>query len=43
MALLSFVPILLLSRLLPRPTRHYVYNGCLEEEDDHPIPVVESK
>ena len=43
MALPNIVAILLLSGLVARGTRHYVYDGCLDEVDEDPIPVVESK
>ncbi len=43
MAMPNIVAILLLSGLVARGTRHYVYDGCLDEVDEDPIPVVESK
>ena len=43
MALPNIVAILLLSGLVARGTRHYVYDGCLVAVDEVPIPVVESK
>ena len=43
MAIPNIVAILLLSGLVARGTRHYVYDGCLDEVDEDPIPVVESK
>ena len=43
MAIPNIVAILLLSGLVACGTRHYVYDGCLDEVDEDPIPVVESK
>ena len=35
--------VLLLSGLIARETRHYVYEGNLEERDETPIPQLDSK
>ena len=44
MALPNIVAVLLLLRpRWHRGTRHYVYDGSLDEVDEDPIPVVESK
>ena len=43
MALPNIAAILLLSGLIARETRHYVYDGHLDEVCDRPIPVLEGK
>lgn len=43
MAVPNIVAILLLSGVVARETRHYVYDGHLDEVDETPIPLVESK
>ncbi|MDO4291564.1 MAG: amino acid carrier protein [Eggerthellaceae bacterium] len=43
MAVPNIVAVLLLSGLVARETRHYVYDGHLDEPYDAEIPVVESK
>ncbi len=43
MALPNIIVVLLLSGLIARETKHYVYEGNLEEKDDTPIPVMASK
>ncbi|MCI2241662.1 alanine/glycine:cation symporter family protein [Adlercreutzia faecimuris] len=43
MALPNIIAILLLSGLIARETRHYVYEGHLDEVCERPIPVLEGK
>lgn len=43
MAIPNIVAILLLSGLVARETRHYVYNNHLSEINDEVIPLIESK
>ncbi|MEG0072723.1 MAG: amino acid carrier protein [Raoultibacter sp.] len=43
MAIPNIIVVLALSGLIARETRHYVYEGNLEEADTTPIPVVEGK
>ena len=43
MALPNIIVVLLLSGLIARETKHYVYEGNLDEKDATPIPVLESK
>ena len=43
MAIPNIIAILLLSGLISRETKHYVYDDNLDEEDDREIPVVASK
>ncbi len=43
MAVPNIIVVLLLSGMIARETKHYVYDGNLEEEDTTPIPQVESK
>ncbi len=43
MALPNIVAILLLSGLVARETRHYVYDNHLSEINDEPIPLIKSK
>lgn len=43
MAVPNIIMVLLLSGLIARETKHYVYEDNLEEEDNTPIPIVESK
>ena len=43
MAVPNIVMVLLLSGLIARETRHYVYNGNLDERDETPIPQLDSK
>ncbi len=43
MAVPNIIMVLLLSGLIARETRHYVYDGNLNEKDETPIPQVESK
>ncbi|MEG2533728.1 MAG: alanine:cation symporter family protein, partial [Gordonibacter sp.] len=43
MAIPNIVAILLLSGLVTRETRHYVYDNHTAEINDDPIPLIESK
>ncbi|MEF2560138.1 MAG: amino acid carrier protein [Eggerthellaceae bacterium] len=43
MAIPNIIMVLLLSGLIARETKHYVYDDNLDEEDKTPIPVVASK
>ena len=43
MAVPNIIVVLLLSCMIARETRHYVYEGNLDEEDTDPIPQIESK
>ncbi len=43
MAVPNIIVVLLLSGLVARETKHYIWDKNLEEADDTPIPVVESK
>ena len=43
MAIPNIIMVLLLSGLIARETRHYVYNGNLDERDETPIPQLDSK
>ena len=43
MAVPNIVVVLLLSGMIARETRHYVWEGNLDEADSAPIPVVEGK
>jgi AGCS family alanine or glycine:cation symporter len=43
MALPNIIVVLLLSGLIARETRHYVYDGNLDEQDTDPIPQLDSK
>ncbi len=43
MAIPNIIMVLLLSGLIARETRHYVYEGNLEERDETPIPQLDSK
>ena len=43
MAIPNIIVVLLLSGLVARETRHYVYEGNLDEVDETPIPVVAGK
>lgn len=43
MAIPNIIMVLLLSGLIARETKYYVYDGNLEVEDKTPIPIVESK
>ena len=43
MAIPNIIVVLLLSGLIARETRHYVWEGNLEEHSDDEIPLVESK
>ena len=43
MAIPNIVMVLLLSGLIARETRHYVYERHLDEQDEAPIPQIESK
>ncbi len=43
MAVPNIVAILLLAGLIARETRHYVYDGHLDEVNDDPIPLVKGK
>ena len=43
MAIPNIIVVLLLSGLVARETRHYVYEGHLDEVDETPIPVVAGK
>lgn len=43
MAIPNIIVILLLSGLIARETRHYVFDGNLDERDETPIPKLESK
>ena len=40
---LNIIVVLLLSGLIARETKHYVWDKNLDETDDTPIPVLESK
>ncbi len=43
MAIPNIIMVLLLSGLIARETRHYVYEGNLDERDEAPIPQLENK
>ena len=43
MAIPNIIAILLISGLIARETKHYVYDGNLDEPFDEPIPTVEGK
>ncbi len=43
MAVPNIVCVLLLSTLIARETKHYVYDGHLDEVDDDPIPQLDTK
>lgn len=43
MAIPNIIAVLLLSGLVSRETKHYVYEDNLDEEDTTPIPLIESK
>ena len=43
MAIPNIIAILLLSGLICRETKHYVYEGNIEEEDTREIPMISSK
>lgn len=43
MAIPNIIMVLLLSGLIARETKYYVYDGNLDVEDKTPIPIVESK
>ena len=43
MAIPNIIVVLLLSGMIARETRHYVYDGNLDEPDDAPIPQLEGK
>ena len=43
MAIPNIIAILLLSGLICRETKHYVYEGNIEEEDAREIPMISSK
>ena len=43
MAIPNIVVVLALSGLIARETRHYVYDGNLDEADETPIPQMEGK
>lgn len=43
MAIPNILMVLLLSGLIARETKYYVYDGHLSEKDETPIPLVESK
>lgn len=43
MAVPNIVVVLLLSGMIARETKHYVYEKNLNERDETPIPVLESK
>lgn len=43
MAIPNIIVVLLLSGMIARETRHYVYDGNLDEVDDTPIPQLEGK
>ena len=43
MAIPNIIMVLLLSGLIARETRHYVYEGNLDERDEAPIPQLDSK
>lgn len=43
MAVLNIIVVLLLSGLIARETRHYVWEKNLDEKDDTPIPTVSTK
>ena len=39
----NIIVVLLLSGMIARETKHYVWDKNLEESDETPIPVLESK
>ena len=43
MAVPNIIVVLLLSGMIARETKHYVWEKNLEETDETPIPVIESK
>ncbi|RNL40935.1 alanine/glycine:cation symporter family protein [Paraeggerthella hongkongensis] len=43
MAIPNIVVVLMLSGMVARETRHYIYDGNLDEADDAPIPQLEGK
>ena len=43
MAIPNIIVVLILSGMVARETKHYVYEGRLEERDETPIPVLDSK
>ena len=43
MAIPNIIMVLLLSGLIAKETRHYVYEGNLDERDEAPIPQLDSK
>ncbi len=43
MAVPNIIVVLLISGLIARETKHYVYDGNIDEKDETPIPTVESK
>ena len=43
MALPNIIVVLMLSGLIARETKYYVYDGNLDEKDTTPIPVLEGK
>ena len=43
MAVPNIIVVLLLSGMIARETKHYVWDKNLDEKDETPIPMVESK
>ncbi len=43
MAIPNIIAVLLLSGMIARETKHYVYEDNLDEAFDEPVPIVESK
>lgn len=43
MAVPNIIVVLLLSGVIARETKHYVYSGNLDEQDCEPIPQLEAK
>ncbi len=43
MAIPNIIMVLLLSGLIAKETKHYVYEGNLDERDEAPIPQLDSK
>ena len=43
MAVPNIIMVLMLSGLIARETRHYVYERNLDERDEAPIPQIDSK
>lgn len=43
MAIPNIIMVLLLSGMVARQTKYYVYEDRIEEADESPIPILESK